>query len=134
MRIGIGIDTGGTCTDAVAYDYDTNTVLAKGKALTITDSSGTTSTYTFTTSNPNGLNDNSGATFEEREYFETEFIEHNALSEITLGIDNAIGVNENGKQSLRIFGATREWEVEHGGAANEHGSALHTDVHDKVFR
>ncbi len=37
MRIGIGIDTGGTCTDAVAYDYDTNTVLAKGKALTTKD-------------------------------------------------------------------------------------------------
>lgn len=34
MRIGIGIDTGGTCTDAVAYDFDTSTVLAKGKALT----------------------------------------------------------------------------------------------------
>ena len=37
MRIGIGIDTGGTCTDAVAYDYDTNTLLAKGKALTTKD-------------------------------------------------------------------------------------------------
>ncbi len=34
MKIGIGIDTGGTCTDAVAYDYDTGTVLAKGKVLT----------------------------------------------------------------------------------------------------
>ncbi|MCL2137447.1 MAG: hydantoinase/oxoprolinase family protein [Coriobacteriia bacterium] len=34
MRIGIGIDTGGTYTDAVAYDFDTATVLAKGKALT----------------------------------------------------------------------------------------------------
>ncbi len=37
MRIGIGIDTGGTCTDAVAYDYDSNTLLAKGKALTTKD-------------------------------------------------------------------------------------------------
>jgi N-methylhydantoinase A/oxoprolinase/acetone carboxylase beta subunit len=34
MRIGIGIDTGGTCTDAVAYDFETETLLAKGKALT----------------------------------------------------------------------------------------------------
>ncbi|MCL2045195.1 MAG: hydantoinase/oxoprolinase family protein [Oscillospiraceae bacterium] len=34
MKIGIGIDTGGTYTDAVAYDFDTDTVLAKGKALT----------------------------------------------------------------------------------------------------
>ncbi|MCL2631695.1 MAG: hydantoinase/oxoprolinase family protein [Coriobacteriia bacterium] len=34
MRIGIGIDTGGTCTDAVAFDFDTGEVLAKGKALT----------------------------------------------------------------------------------------------------
>lgn len=34
MKIGIGIDTGGTCTDAVAFDMDERTVLAKGKALT----------------------------------------------------------------------------------------------------
>lgn len=34
MRIGIGIDTGGTCTDAVAYDFETGKVLAKGKVLT----------------------------------------------------------------------------------------------------
>ncbi|SHH87263.1 N-methylhydantoinase A/oxoprolinase/acetone carboxylase, beta subunit [Sporobacter termitidis DSM 10068] len=34
MKIGIGIDTGGTCTDAVAYDFDSERVLAKGKALT----------------------------------------------------------------------------------------------------
>lgn len=37
MMIGIGIDTGGTCTDAVAYDFDTRAVLAKGKALTTKD-------------------------------------------------------------------------------------------------
>ena len=34
MKIAIGIDTGGTCTDAVAYDYTENRVLAKGKTLT----------------------------------------------------------------------------------------------------
>ena len=34
MTIGIGIDTGGTYTDAVAYDFDTRRVLAKRKALT----------------------------------------------------------------------------------------------------
>ena len=34
MKIAIGIDTGGTCTDAVAYDYGENRVLAKGKTLT----------------------------------------------------------------------------------------------------
>jgi N-methylhydantoinase A/oxoprolinase/acetone carboxylase beta subunit len=34
MKIGIGIDTGGTCTDAVAYDFEAGTLLAKGKALT----------------------------------------------------------------------------------------------------
>lgn len=34
MKIGIGIDTGGTCTDAVAYDFESGTLLAKGKALT----------------------------------------------------------------------------------------------------
>jgi N-methylhydantoinase A/oxoprolinase/acetone carboxylase beta subunit len=37
LKIGIGIDTGGTCTDAVAYDFDTETLLAKGKALTTRD-------------------------------------------------------------------------------------------------
>ena len=34
MKIGIGIDTGGTFTDAVAYDFESGSVLAKGKALT----------------------------------------------------------------------------------------------------
>lgn len=34
MKIGIGIDTGGTCTDAVAFDMDNKAVLAKAKALT----------------------------------------------------------------------------------------------------
>ena len=31
---GIGIDTGGTCTDAVIYDFEKNTVLAAAKTLT----------------------------------------------------------------------------------------------------
>lgn len=34
MKIGIGIDTGGTYTDAVAFDFESSSVLAKGKALT----------------------------------------------------------------------------------------------------
>ncbi len=34
MRIGIGIDTGGTCTDAVALDLNSGKVLAKGKTET----------------------------------------------------------------------------------------------------
>ena len=34
MRIGIGIDTGGTYTDAVVIDTDSLEVLAKAKALT----------------------------------------------------------------------------------------------------
>ena len=32
--IGIGIDTGGTCTDAVAYDRDSDKVLFAAKAQT----------------------------------------------------------------------------------------------------
>ena len=31
---GIGIDTGGTCTDAVIYDLDTKQVLASAKSAT----------------------------------------------------------------------------------------------------
>ena len=34
MGFGIGIDTGGTYTDAVIYDFDSRTVLAKGKSRT----------------------------------------------------------------------------------------------------
>jgi N-methylhydantoinase A/oxoprolinase/acetone carboxylase beta subunit len=34
MKIGIGIDTGGTCTDAVAYDLEGRKVLASAKSLT----------------------------------------------------------------------------------------------------
>lgn len=34
MKIGIGIDTGGTCTDAVAYDLENHKVLASAKSLT----------------------------------------------------------------------------------------------------
>ena len=32
--LGIGIDTGGTCTDAVIYDFATKEILGSGKALT----------------------------------------------------------------------------------------------------
>lgn len=34
MKLGIGIDTGGTYTDAVIYDFETKSVLCSGKALT----------------------------------------------------------------------------------------------------
>ena len=34
MRIGIGIDTGGTYTDAVAYDFESGNVLGSAKSLT----------------------------------------------------------------------------------------------------
>ena len=27
MKLGIGIDTGGTCTDAVIYDFETQAIL-----------------------------------------------------------------------------------------------------------
>ena len=37
MKIGIGVDTGGTYTDAVAYDFDSASVLACAKALTTRD-------------------------------------------------------------------------------------------------
>lgn len=34
MKLGIGIDTGGTCTDAVIYDFETQAILGSAKALT----------------------------------------------------------------------------------------------------
>ncbi len=34
MKLGIGIDTGGTYTDAVVYDFDSSAILAGAKALT----------------------------------------------------------------------------------------------------
>ncbi|MBF7097451.1 hydantoinase/oxoprolinase family protein [Alkalibacter mobilis] len=34
MRLGIGIDTGGTYTDAVLYDFETKTILSSAKSLT----------------------------------------------------------------------------------------------------
>ena len=34
MKIGIGIDTGGTCTDAVLFDMDKRQVLSWGKTQT----------------------------------------------------------------------------------------------------
>lgn len=37
MKIGIGIDTGGTCTDAVAYDLEERKILASAKSLTTKD-------------------------------------------------------------------------------------------------
>ncbi|HWI54710.1 MAG TPA: hydantoinase/oxoprolinase N-terminal domain-containing protein, partial [Desulfobacteria bacterium] len=37
MKIGIGIDTGGTYTDAVIYDCYNQTVLSTTKALTTKD-------------------------------------------------------------------------------------------------
>ena len=37
MRLGIGIDTGGTYTDAVVYDFDSASILGSAKALTTRD-------------------------------------------------------------------------------------------------
>lgn len=37
MKIGIGIDTGGTCTDAVVYDLEKKEILAVGKTATTKD-------------------------------------------------------------------------------------------------
>lgn len=37
MRLGIGIDTGGTYTDAVIYDFESSTVICTSKALTTRD-------------------------------------------------------------------------------------------------
>ena len=34
MRLGIGIDTGGTYTDAVIYDFESGSIVGTAKALT----------------------------------------------------------------------------------------------------
>ena len=34
MKIGLGVDTGGTCTDAVLYDMERKKIIASAKALT----------------------------------------------------------------------------------------------------
>ena len=34
MKLGIGIDTGGTYTDAVIYDFESGTILGAAKSLT----------------------------------------------------------------------------------------------------
>ena len=37
MRLGLGIDAGGTYTDTVLYDFERQLILGKGKALTTKD-------------------------------------------------------------------------------------------------
>lgn len=37
MKIGIGIDTGGTCTDAVVYQFENHKILAYAKTVTTKD-------------------------------------------------------------------------------------------------
>lgn len=37
MKLAIGIDTGGTCTDAVLYDFDSQKIISHNKALTTYD-------------------------------------------------------------------------------------------------
>ena len=37
MNLAIGIDTGGTCTDAILYDFEAGRVLGQNKALTTYD-------------------------------------------------------------------------------------------------
>ena len=37
MKLAIGIDTGGTCTDAVLYDFDSRKIISHNKALTTYD-------------------------------------------------------------------------------------------------
>ena len=37
MELGLGIDTGGTYTDAVLIDLESNSIISKAKALTTRD-------------------------------------------------------------------------------------------------
>ena len=39
MRLGIGIDTGGTYTDAVIYDFESGSIVGTAKALTTKEES-----------------------------------------------------------------------------------------------
>ena len=115
---------------------------ARGKALTITDSSGTTSSYTFTTSYTGGLGDNPGtsASFEERSYLEN-ILRDIKLTDIMTNIDDIIDDTNynlegevNGKQSICISGTACERQSNNDLTTNEHGGALHSNIHNKVFR
>ena len=90
MRIGIGIDTGGTYTDAVAYDYESQTLLAKGKSLTTRDN--------LTVGIANAL-----------DMLPPEFIRNAALISLSTTLaTNACVENKGCRAKLVIFGLTDE--------------------------
>ena len=90
MRIGIGIDTGGTCTDAVAYDFESDTVLAKGKAPTTREN----------------ISIGIGMALD---MLPSEYIQEASLISLSTTLaTNACVENKGGRAKLIIFGLTDE--------------------------
>ncbi len=91
MKIGIGIDTGGTCTDAVAYDFESGTLLAKGKALTTREN----------------LSIGIGKALD---MLPSELIRESSLISLSTTLaTNACVENKGGRAKLLIFGLTDEF-------------------------
>ncbi|MCL2126022.1 MAG: hypothetical protein FWH33_08570 [Oscillospiraceae bacterium] len=96
MKIGIGIDTGGTYTDAVAYDFDTGTLLAKGKTLTTREN--------LSVGIGNALN-----------ALPPEMVRDTRLIALSTTLaTNACVENKGGRAKLLVFGLTDELLVRYG--------------------
>ncbi len=90
MRIAIGIDTGGTCTDAVVFDFDRHRVIAKSKTLTTKE-------------------DLSIGISKALDMFPQEYIKNASLVSLSTTLaTNACVENKGGRAKLVIFGLTDE--------------------------
>lgn len=90
MKLGIGIDTGGTCTDAVIYQFEDKRILAYGKTLTTKDN----------------LSIGIGKALDQLPFDLIKQVEVVALS--TTLATNACVENKGGRAKLVLFGLERE--------------------------
>lgn len=97
MKIGIGIDTGGTCTDVVAYNFEDEAIIAYGKTLTTKED----------------LSIGIGKALDKLPRDCVEQAEVIALS--TTLATNACVENKGGRAKLVLFGIDRETVAKVGG-------------------
>ena len=98
MKIGIGIDTGGTYTDAIVYDFETKAVLGSAKALTTKE-------------------DLSVGILEALDKLPPEYLPlAGVVSLSTTLATNACVENKGGKAKLIFFGGDSELIDQYGGA------------------